>query len=101
MKIRFIYKLIFFVAIFLIMTPAFTEAQDVTYTVDGHTVNVDIDKMYSKWMGGTAIEFASGYEGLGKSGSSGFYSFYRINSSGSGVSNSTDQVGAIYKYVPK
>lgn len=74
---------------------------DVSFVVAGQNVNVDIDKMYTKWMGGTAIEFASGYEGTGKSGGSGFYSFFRINSSGDDLTNSTATVGTIYRYVPK
>ncbi|NOZ70284.1 MAG: hypothetical protein GXP46_13845 [Deferribacteres bacterium] len=67
----------------------------------GVDVLVDIDKMYTKWMGGTAIEFASGYEGVGKSGGSGFYTFYRINSTGNDVISSSSCVGCIYRYVPK
>lgn len=64
-------------------------------------VRVDIDKMYVKWIGGSAMEFASGYEGMGKSaGSSGFYTFYRINSTGPGIVSSEACVGCIYKYVP-
>jgi Tfp pilus assembly protein PilX len=71
--------------------------------VSFNTVAVDIDRMYSKWIGGTAIEFASGYEGAGKSGGSGFYTYYRINSTGTGpaLTASTADVGAIYRYVPK
>ncbi len=67
----------------------------------GADVRVDIDKMYTKWMGGTAIEFASGYEGVGKSGGSGFYTFYRINSTGNDQDSSSACVGCIYRYVPK
>ncbi len=67
----------------------------------GPDVRVDIDKMYTRWIGGTAIEFASGYEGVGKSGGRGFYTFYRINSTGSDVVSSSSCVGCIYRYVPK
>ncbi len=74
---------------------------DVSYSSDNHSVDVDIDKMYVKWMGGSSIEFASGYEGVGKGASSGFYSFYRINATGTGLANSETQVGSIYRYVPK
>lgn len=77
------------------------DLQDVAFVVDTQNVGVDIDKMYSRWMGGTAIEFASGYEGAGKSGGSGFYTFYRINSTAAGLLSSTACVGCIYRYVPK
>jgi Tfp pilus assembly protein PilX len=74
---------------------------DVGFTVGGQNITIDIDKMYSKFIGGTAIEFAAGYEGAGKSGGSGFYTFYRINSTGFGLVFSDADVGTIYRYVPK
>jgi Tfp pilus assembly protein PilX len=74
---------------------------DVIFAVSGQNVTVDIDKMYVKWMGGTAIEFAAGYEGVGKSGGSGFYTFFKINSAGADLVNSVANVGTIYRYVPK
>ena len=76
---------------------------DVSYAVDeagGNNVNVDIDKMYNKW-GNDAIEFAAGYEGLGKGGASGFKVFYRINALSSGLASSEAEVGSIYQYIPK
>lgn len=78
-----------------------SDTQDIEFEVDGQTLTVDVDKMYSKWMGGTAIEFAGGYEGVGKSGGSGFYTYYRLNASGSDLATSSAQVGEIYRYVPK
>jgi hypothetical protein len=76
---------------------------DITFAIDSNNnnINVDIDRMYSRWMGGTAIEFASGYEGVGKSGGSGFITFFRINSSSEDIRDSSADVGAIYRYVPK
>jgi len=74
---------------------------DIQYNLNNNAVNVDIDKMYIKRMGGTAIEYASGYEGAGKSEGSSFYAFYRINSKCSGAVSSEAVVGAIYRYVPK
>ena len=58
-------------------------------------------------IGGTAMEFASGYEGAGKSGGSGFYTFYRVNATSTrldapaGNMMAQSQVGTIYRYVPK
>jgi Tfp pilus assembly protein PilX len=74
---------------------------DITCNTGAGTTSVaDIDMMYPRWIGGTSLEFASGYEGLGKSGGSGFCTFYRINSSGSGLINSNTSIGAVYRYVP-
>ena len=74
---------------------------DVSLIASGQDTTVDIDKMYTKWIGGSAIEFAAGYEGVGKSGGSGFYTYYRINAMGEDAVDSTAIVGSIYKYVPK
>jgi Tfp pilus assembly protein PilX len=74
---------------------------DVTCTTAGQNVNVDIDKMYIQRIAGSAMEFASGYEGLGKSGGSGIYGFYRINATGVDLANSSAVVGSIYRYMPK
>jgi len=83
-------------------TTAFDNDGNSDVAVPGQNSTVDIDKMYSKWIGGTAIEFASGYEGVGKSGGTGFYTYYRINADSSeAITNSQGKVGAIYRYVPK
>lgn len=88
------------------------DTQDVAFTVADinpavtQTITVDIDNMYTTWIEGSAMEFAAGYEGLGKgAGAGGFYTYYRVNA----TSNRTDsgnpmaaaQVGAMYRYVPK
>jgi len=69
-------------------------------TVGATSAVVDIDVMYPKWIGGSAIEFASGYEGLGKGGGSSYATYYRVNASGAGSMNSESNVGSIYRYVP-
>jgi Tfp pilus assembly protein PilX len=74
---------------------------DVTCTAAGQNVNVDIDKMYVQRIAGSAMEFASGYEGLGKGGSSGIYGYYRINATSVNMAASSAVVGTIYRYVPK
>ncbi len=75
-------------------------ADDVIFAIAGQNVTVDIDMMYSRWIGGSAIEFASGYEGVGKGGGNDFYTFYRVNATGVDVANSRADVGALYRYVP-
>ncbi len=74
---------------------------DVSFNVDTGLATVDIDKMMVSWMFGSSIQFASGYEGVGKGGGSGFYSFQRVNSTGAGLVGSSAEVGKIYRYVPK
>ncbi len=68
-------------------------------------VDVDIDKMYRKRIEGSAVEFASGYEGMGKGGANSNYFYYRINSRGNSmmnaVLNSSATVGTVYRYMPK
>ncbi|NOX19817.1 MAG: hypothetical protein GXO99_00930 [Nitrospirae bacterium] len=82
-------------------TDSVTVNPDITVNINDIAVNIDVDKMYIKRIGGTAIEFASGYEGIGKSGASGFYAFYRINTISAGAISSEARVGSIYRYVPK
>ncbi len=74
---------------------------DVSFNVDTGPATVDIDKMMVSWMFGSSIQFASGYEGVGKGGGSGFYSYQRVNATGSGLAGSEAEVGKIYRYVPK
>ncbi len=101
MKIKYINILLIVAITLMFFIPSIADAQDLNFVVAGQNVTVDIDKMYTKWMGGSAIEFAAGYEGAGKSGGSGFYTFYRINATAVDLNNSTSQVGTIYRYVPK
>ncbi len=63
------------------------------------TVNVDIDRMFSGPCGGTALEFASGYEGIGAGGGGGTCAYYRVNSMSSWEVGSENVVGGVYRYV--
>jgi len=73
---------------------------DVSFTINGKTVNADIDYLYATTASGGAIEYASGYEGVGKSlGQAGAEIFYRVNIVSSGAAGSTGKLGAIYKHV--
>lgn len=77
-------------------------APDVNFAVGGMNVIGDIDYLYATTVVGGALEFASGYEGVGKGlGQSGAIVFYRINSLAQGPINSSARVGAIYRYVTK
>ncbi|HDH04301.1 MAG TPA: hypothetical protein ENH01_01110 [Nitrospirae bacterium] len=74
---------------------------DVVFAIDGQNVAVDIDRMYARPIPGTAMQFASAYDGVGQGIGGNFYAFYRINSTGVDLANSTADIGAIYRYVPK
>lgn len=73
---------------------------DVVCNIGGQTVTADIDMMYSKYIEGSSIEFAAGYEGVGKGASSGSIIYYRINSYGRQTLNTERAVGTIYRYKP-
>lgn len=75
------------------------DADTVDVTIPDIGVEIDIDKMYTKWMGGSAMEFASGYEGAGKSGANGSYTYFRVNSRSAALAGSEAEVGSIYRYV--
>ena len=66
------------------------------------TVSVDVDYLYAGSPAGSAIEFASGYEGFGKgAGSGGAEVYYAINSLSTGDAGSEAGVYALYRYVTK
>lgn len=65
-------------------------------------VSIDIDYLYSGFSAGSAIEFASGYEGLGKgAGAGGAEIYYSVDSISAGVIGSETRVYAVYRYVTK
>jgi len=76
------------------------DTSDFNVTVGTESVSVDVDKMYSRSEGGSR-EFASGYEGVGKSSANSGYTYYRINATSSGAIGSRATVGTIYRYVRK
>ncbi|MBI5050263.1 MAG: hypothetical protein HZC11_05160 [Nitrospirae bacterium] len=70
--------------------------------VSAVTVSIDVDYLYSGYSAGSAIEFASGYEGLGKgAGAGGTEVYYSMNSVAAGTVGSESAVYAIYRYVAK
>jgi len=73
-----------------------TDTQDLAFTVESQNVTVDIDKMYSKQIPGCEISFAEGGTGISCT-----YTYYRVNATGSGLSQSSANVGTVYRYVPK
>lgn len=79
---------------------------DIQYTLGAGataiTVSVDVDYLYSALAAGSAIEFASGYEGMGKgAGAGGVEIYYAVLSVGQGTLGSESEVCSLYKYVPR
>ncbi len=70
---------------------------DITFTIDTHDINVDIDRMYTKPAAGSSIEFASGADGASNNNP---IIFFRINSCSEDIRDSSADVGTIYRYVP-
>ncbi|MEW6002483.1 MAG: PilX N-terminal domain-containing pilus assembly protein [Nitrospirota bacterium] len=64
-------------------------------------VTVDIDRMFTGPCEGSAIEFASGYEGIGMGVSGGICAYYRVNSMSRDTANlgAENVVGGVYRYV--
>jgi len=86
--------------------PDITVSPDLQFSVGSGasavTVSVDIEYLYSGSSAGGAMEFASGYEGLGKgAGTGGTEIYYSINSSPAGAVGSQAQVDAVYRYLTK
>lgn len=65
------------------------------------TVSIDIDYLYGTYAQGCAIEFASGYEGVGKGAGGGGcgHMYYAITSVSQGAIGSETRVCAVYRYV--
>ena len=79
-----------------------THAADMTYTANGRTVNIDIDKISVASMEGAGAINHNCYSGVGKcAGKSKLY-YFRVNSEASisGVGAKTT-VGSFYIYVDK
>ncbi len=68
------------------------------------TIDVDIDYIMPAYSEGAALEFASGYQGLGKGSAKSGQVFYSVNSYARDLYSSVGAkvgVGAIYKYAFK
>jgi Tfp pilus assembly protein PilX len=77
-------------------------APDIGFALGSTTVSVDVDYLYASSPAGSAIEFASGYEGFGKgAGSGGAEVYYTVNSLSEGDAGSESGVYAVYRYVTK
>ncbi len=74
------------------------EPQNLEVTLGDFKVNVSIARLYAAHTAGGAIEFSSGYEGLGKgSAGGGTAVYYKITSIARGPRASSVEVEALYK----
>ncbi len=82
-------------------TDSTDESPDMTYVVDGVTVNIDIDKMHPKNDEGNALIAHNCYSGVGRCGGKNPV-YFRVNSEASmaGV-GANKTVGSFYIYVDK
>ncbi|MBI4837936.1 MAG: hypothetical protein HY806_02090 [Nitrospirae bacterium] len=81
-------------------------APDIQFTMGSGssaiTVSIDVDYLYAAFSAGSAVEFASGYEGLGKSASGGGASiYYAVTSVGQGSVGSENSVYTVYRYITR
>ncbi|GAB4542946.1 MAG: hypothetical protein Fur0020_12400 [Thermodesulfovibrionia bacterium] len=78
---------------------------DIRFTAGGgeyvSTISIDTDYLYGTYAQGCAIEFASGYEGVGKGAGGGGcgHIYYAITSVSQGPIGSEARVCAVYRYV--
>jgi len=72
---------------------------DLQLSIGAMTVRVDIDRMSAGPVEGSAIEFASGYEGIGMGSGGGIQIYYRVNSMSREAVGSESVVGGVYRYV--
>jgi len=72
---------------------------DLQQSIGAMTVRVDIDRMSAGPVEGSAIEFASGYEGIGMGSGGGIQIYYRVNSMSREAVGSESVVGGVYRYV--
>jgi Tfp pilus assembly protein PilX len=84
-------------------TDSAATSPDITFTMGSGssaiTVSVDVDYLYSATSAGCAVEFASGYEGVGKGAISCGEIYYEIASIGQGPIGSEAAVCSMYRYV--
>ena len=74
-------------------------ASDVQFSLDGFTVNVDVNRTGQQNLAGGGVEFASGAEGVGVGSGGGVAVFFDLDSLGNGPNGSLSDVEATYRKV--
>lgn len=74
-------------------------ASDIRFTLDGHNVDVDVNRTGQEIIPGGSAEFASGAEGIGSGSAGGVGILYDMDSLGDGPSSSLSNVSAVYRKI--
>ena len=74
-------------------------APDIGFTLGGHNITVDVNRVGEEIIPGGSAEFASGAEGVGSGSSGGVGILYDMDSLGEGPSAALSNVNAMYRKV--
>lgn len=75
-------------------------AKDISFTLDSHTVSVDVARARQISVHGGGVEFGSGSEGVGVGSAGGVAVIYDLDSVGTGPNTAQSNVVAEYRLVP-
>lgn len=75
-------------------------ADDISFTLNTHTVKVDITRAKQMSVAGGGVEFGSGAEGVGVGSAGGVAVIYDLDSKGTGPNSARSNVFAEYRLVP-
>ncbi|MBW2108169.1 MAG: hypothetical protein JRI36_05815 [Deltaproteobacteria bacterium] len=78
---------------------AYDTDRDVSFTLDGHNVELDVERDRTETLAGGGAEFAAGAEGIGSGSAGGFAIYYDLDSFGDGPNGASSNVGATYRKV--
>jgi hypothetical protein len=78
---------------------AYDSDADVSFTLGGESVQVDVERDRVETLAGGGAEFASGAEGIGTGSAGGVATFFAMDSFGDGPKSSNANVGAFYRKV--
>ena len=78
---------------------AYDSNVDVSFSLGGENVWVDVARDRTETLAGGGAEFASGAEGVGAGSAGSIATFFAMNSFGQGPNSSDSNVGAVYRKV--
>lgn len=79
---------------------AYDNADDISYSLGGHNVFVDVRRDRVEHLVGGMLEFGSGADGVGGGSIGGIAVIYDVDSTGQGPRLSEAEIVAEYRYVP-
>jgi hypothetical protein len=74
--------------------------KEMSFSLAGHTVSVDVGRDRQISLGGGGVEFGSGAEGVGVGSASGVAVIYEMDSLGLGPNNAQSTIVAEYRLIP-